>query len=445
MATEELPAPLRHGFLGREIVSRIPDQYPLDWETAVHQNPDVAFYLAIQFNNKKQVARILQTIKYGNVPIRNISKGFVLAAKFNRPTITKMLLEARDSTEKFLLDPAADGNHAIQLASYLGRTKIVELLLSARNDAINDPADPGSWRVDPAANNNYAIRMAATENHESTALRLLEAQNDDETWRVNPAVKRNKVLEEVIIHGNEELLRRLLKDKKKDGRWRVNVTSAIVLAVAKGRRTLAQMLLEAKNPDGTWRGTNSEVLLRAMYHAPDIALVKLLLDAKNTDEEGNFVSWRVTYDDDLVDHYFNYEERDIACLLLGAENPDGSLRVQGDIGWTLTFVEIDIMLFQKLLLARDPHRRYDPYGWRVDAAYNNNAPIRTLAKYGEDQGKVKVKLLLEARNPDGTWRVDPAANDNEALRNAKKRGDTKMMAALEGAVNDDGTRRVPPL
>ena len=210
---EALPDLLCHGVLGREIVSWIPGpRLPLDWEDAVYQDPDVAFYLAIQFNNGKQVDRILQAIKYGNVSIqkRDLDKGFVAAAKFNRPVITRTLLGARDGTGNFLLDPAADCNYAIQLASQKGHARVVQLLLEARNG-------DGSWRVDPAADYNCAIRMAANGKHGGTTLLLLKAQNDDGSWRVTLPARRTATLERAVARGTKKLALRLVR--KEVGIW----------------------------------------------------------------------------------------------------------------------------------------------------------------------------------------------------------------------------------
>lgn len=94
------------------------------------------------------------------------------------------------------ISPAA-GNNAIKVASLMGHTEIVRMLL----------ADP---RLDPSVSENYAFTRACTHGH-TEVVRLLLADS-----RVDPAVDGNDAIGQACRHGRTEVVRLLLADSRVD-------------------------------------------------------------------------------------------------------------------------------------------------------------------------------------------------------------------------------------
>jgi len=88
------------------------------------------------------------------------------------------------------VDPSTHDNIAIRWASEYGYTEVVKLLL----------ADP---RVDPDANNNEAIRWASSYGH-TEVVRLLLADP-----RVDPGANNNEAIQSASYHGYTEIVRLL--------------------------------------------------------------------------------------------------------------------------------------------------------------------------------------------------------------------------------------------
>ena len=86
------------------------------------------------------------------------------------------------------VDPAADDNCAIRLASENGHTSVVELLLQ-------------DTRVDPAAADNNAIQLASRNGHTSVVQLLLE------DTRVDPAADDNYAIRRASKNGHLDVLR----------------------------------------------------------------------------------------------------------------------------------------------------------------------------------------------------------------------------------------------
>jgi hypothetical protein len=89
-------------------------------------------------------------------------------------------------------------------------------------------------------------------------------------------------------------------------------------------------------------------------------------------------------------------------------------------------------------------RTLDATGVRFDLGLANNQLFRIatgMKTYGS--GNIEsVKLLLEARNDDGTFRVDPGVDDNAVLF---LRFPTEIVALVLRSYDDDGRLRVDPM
>ena len=90
------------------------------------------------------------------------------------------------------VDPSANDNYAIELASQKGHDKVVELLL----------VDP---RVDPSAYDNYAIRMASQNGHDKVVELLLADP------RVDPSADNNYAIQLASQKGHDKVVE-LLKN-----------------------------------------------------------------------------------------------------------------------------------------------------------------------------------------------------------------------------------------
>lgn len=95
-----------------------------------------------------------------------------------------------------MLDPAANGNMAIQEASVHGHVEIIRLLLAC----------PG---VDPAAENNSPLQRAVYFNHTEAARLLLSADS-----RVDPTCHGDYLLQMVAREGYVDMVQLLLADPR---------------------------------------------------------------------------------------------------------------------------------------------------------------------------------------------------------------------------------------
>jgi len=120
------------------------------------------------------------------------------------------------------VDPAADNNFSIRLASAYGHAEVVRALLA---DA----------RVDPAANNNHAIREASAFGHAEVVRALLADP------RVDPASNDNAPIQRAYKWGRAEIVRALLADSRVDPA--ANNNYAIQWASAFGHTEVVRALL----------------------------------------------------------------------------------------------------------------------------------------------------------------------------------------------------------
>jgi len=103
---------------------------------------------------------------------------------------------------KFLLscsrvDPSADNNYAIRLASYNGHDKVVALLLA-----------DSSGRVDPSAKDNYAMIWASRNGHDKVVALLLFDP------RVDASAENNEAIQAASVWGYDKVVTLLLNDPR---------------------------------------------------------------------------------------------------------------------------------------------------------------------------------------------------------------------------------------
>ena len=95
------------------------------------------------------------------------------------------------------IDPSADNNCAIRLASFYGQTEVVKILLQ-------------DSRVDPSADNNLAIQWASKYGHHEVVKILLQDS------RVDPSADNDWAIRKASQNGHHEVVKILLLDKRVD-------------------------------------------------------------------------------------------------------------------------------------------------------------------------------------------------------------------------------------
>jgi ankyrin repeat protein len=109
-----------------------------------------------------------------------------MASELGRIAVVRLLL-------KHGVDFTTDDNYAIKLASEWGHTEVVRLLLE--NDS--------EYKVDPKAEDNYAIRLASEGGH-LEVVRLLLKHGADPT--VNPAANDNYAIKNAFGHDKDKII-----------------------------------------------------------------------------------------------------------------------------------------------------------------------------------------------------------------------------------------------
>ena len=108
------------------------------------------------------------------------------------------------------VDPSANDNYAIRLASHYGQFEVVKILLADK-------------RVDPSADDNFAIRWASRYGHlEVVKILLLDK-------RVDPCVCHNFAIQMASHNGHLEVVKILLADPRvnpsADNNWAIRKAS----------------------------------------------------------------------------------------------------------------------------------------------------------------------------------------------------------------------------
>jgi ankyrin repeat protein len=150
-------------------------------------------------------------------------------------------------------------NTAIQIASYFGRTEVVQLLL-------NDN------RIDPSAYNNNAIQKASSKGHVEV-VRLLLSDN-----RVDPSADDNTAIRWASKNGYVEVVQLLLSDNRVDPSAGDNY--AIQFASSNGHVEVVQLLLSDNRVDPS---ADDNTAIRWASNNGHVEVVQLLLSDNRVD------------------------------------------------------------------------------------------------------------------------------------------------------------------
>jgi hypothetical protein len=142
-------------------------------------------------------------------------------SKGNLSSVERLLEDER-------VNPAADDNRAIGVASGYGHLAVVDRLLQDE-------------RVDPAAGDNRAIGVASLHGHLAIVKRLLQDE------RVDPAAGDNRAIQEASFHGHLAVVDRLLQDERVDPAALDNY--AIHVASLNGHLAVLERLLQDARVD----------------------------------------------------------------------------------------------------------------------------------------------------------------------------------------------------
>jgi predicted ATPase len=147
------------------------------------------------------------------------------------PVVARLLQDER-------VDPAADDNAAIQIASRNGHLPVVDRLLQDE-------------RVDSAANSNYAIQLASQYCHLPVVERLLQDE------RVDPAADDNYAIRMASEYGQVPVVDRLLQDARVDPA--ANSNFAIRMASRNGHFSTLVCLLQHLRVNATCLHTLADI------------------------------------------------------------------------------------------------------------------------------------------------------------------------------------------
>ena len=168
------------------------------------------------------------------------------------------------------VDPRANDNYAIRLASQYGNTEVVRLLLQ----------DP---RVDPSADNNYAIKIASLNGHTEVVRLLLQDP------RVDPGTANNYAIRQASEDGHTEVVRLLLQNPRVDPG--VNDNYSIQKASAKGHTEVVRLLLQDPRVDPSAENSYAIQIASRNSHTE---VVRLLLQDPRVDP-GAFDNYSIQF------------------------------------------------------------------------------------------------------------------------------------------------------
>uniref|UniRef100_A0A6C0CL55 Ankyrin repeat protein n=1 Tax=viral metagenome TaxID=1070528 RepID=A0A6C0CL55_9ZZZZ len=377
----------------------------------IHENPH-KYRELLEHNSPRTVDKYLTRSNYG------FNVGDLEDAVENNDVdlLTQVLADPR-------VDPSADNNYTIRLASDSGHTEIVERLL----------ADP---RVDPSALNNEAIRLASENGYtEIVEILLADPRVDvfaDNNWgikfaskkghteivqilladpRVDPSADNNLPIRFASKNGHTEIVKMLLSDPRvdpsADNNW------AIIVASQNGHTEIVKMLLTHPRVDPSAKDNEAIIVASEKGHTEIVQI--LLGDSRVDPSADNNYAIIVVSDKGHID---------IVRMLLAdprvdpSANNNEAIRDASENGYT------EIV---QILLA-------DP---RVDPSAIDNWAI----KWASEKGHIEiVKMLLT--HP----RVDPSADDNWAIRVASRNGHTEIVEMLSKDVRviQSLLNKIPP-
>jgi len=144
-------------------------------------------------------------------------------------------------------------NYAIQIASNVGHTNVVKLLLQDK-------------RVDPSANKDYSIRKASKNGHADVVRLLLK------DGRVDPSAREDYSIGKASENGHADVVKLLLEDGRVDPSRTANY--AILVASENGHVEVVKLLLKDPNVNPS---AQVNYAIRAAAKNGHLEVVELLL------------------------------------------------------------------------------------------------------------------------------------------------------------------------
>ena len=158
-----------------------------DYSKDIKQILNIIFKELIESNRCPKVIKFLLVFVPRVNPCINNNCAIEWASEMGHTDIVELLLETPE------VDPCAGNNYAIRFASANGHTDIVKLLLNDK-------------KVDPCAGNNYAIRFASANGHTEVVNLLMQ--------RVDPSACHNTPIENASLNGHLDIVKLLLQDNR---------------------------------------------------------------------------------------------------------------------------------------------------------------------------------------------------------------------------------------
>ena len=207
---------------------------------------------------------------------------FDYAIEENDIEAVKLLLELQNNNGDYIVDISSGSNKSLMIASEIGNTEVVDLLLRAKDAK-------GNYRLDQTPLwFNIAINNAVLNGHIGVVDLLLKAKYDNGNYRVK--FTDNDIINSAIQKNHIEIVRLLLEAKYDNGKHKVNLdddSEVMNFAIKNNRIEIVKLLLEAKDNDGNYRldlsVNNYETIRFMQLNNSRIEIFRLLLEAKDND------------------------------------------------------------------------------------------------------------------------------------------------------------------
>lgn len=193
-----------------------------------HTDLSEAFHAAVEKDYAEVVATLLPYLNQGN-----LSDALIASVEKNHPKTLKVL---RDCGK---VDFTISNNYPIRIASELGYTEVVEILLSHQD-------------VNPSVDNNIALQLAAIKKYQRIVELIVQHK------RFDPSLNDYAMMTIAALQRNEELFLQIVSNKDFDPS--VNESEAICLAAAYRFPKAMEFLLKDKRANPATRQNYSKML-----------------------------------------------------------------------------------------------------------------------------------------------------------------------------------------
>ncbi|KAI9339310.1 ankyrin repeat-containing domain protein [Obelidium mucronatum] len=280
-------------------------------------------------------------------------------------------------------NPCCEDNRPLRMASSLGHTDVVKMLLRQSPTLVLD---------DTCSGNNVGFETAATA--ESKHLSMAKTFTSTDLHHhpsVDPSAQDNQAIKKAAEMGYPQIIQLLLTDTRVGA-----YNDALELACENGHTEIVQLLLSIDTVDPATDDNYPLILASLSGHAD---IVSLLLETGKTDPSAR--------DDYAFIGACAFGCLDVARLLIALVDP------AADYNRAIRDASANGLVDIVDLLLKDE---------RVDASAEENWAIR----YASSVCPRVVRLLL------ADAKVDPSACDNEAIREAAENGMAEIIPLLLG-------------